>query len=631
MRLRPHRSSAAALVALVASIPAYAVEPARVQADSVSVEADDRVVEAKGHVRVDAEPFHLQSDALTLTRSWRGIEIDGSGKLSFCRCLSFPLALSFRGGAVAPPYDLVLNRVKLELFGLPLFYLPILWIRAPARAGLLMPELAYRGKDGVYGSVGGHLPLTPGSMTEGFDLRVGGYARGGFAAETKLRTQRTNLTVRLDTMRSFTRGDGVSGTGVTVDARGVAGPGIERARPGDARVAWDADMLVGRRALFATTALEAAARPYDRARAEAFVVGRDLAVATGVRTLSTRGTALDQNLTGGPYASVGLRRALGETVLVDGNAEVGVLGQAAAASASYVRGEAGVYVADHAGPLLAELRARVAGSAYHTDSASDALDGAASSEASLGLPLARGFGAGPWPLRHRLEPKVGVRVLGARGADPFGVAAGRGLRAVRGEAAVAEASVLSSMGRLGAHGAWDVEAAGGVVGVSRDTDAAREGRPAARIRHALSFTHAALLAEGAVVGARAEGVAVAAHGRLGRRDGVSLRSRVFAAQGLEPTLARLLVDPLREAPTAYVGRAGVTGGASLRIPFTAWLAVDGGADADLTERTLLGARAGLEIRDRCGCFVVRLAGSQRLGRDGTDVWLAVDLMPAGKI
>ncbi len=617
------------MVAVALPALAHAVEPARVQADSVRIEADDRVVEARGHVRVDAEPFHLQSDALTLTRSWRGIEIDGSGKLSFCRCLSFPLALSFRGGAVAPPYDLVLNRVKLELFGLPLFFLPILWIRAPARAGLLMPELAYRGKDGLYGSVGGHLPLSAGSLTEGIDVRVGGYVRGGFAAETRVRTRRTTLNVRLDTMRTFERGDGVSGAGVTVDARGVAGAG-------DARMAWDADMLIGRRALYATTALESAARPYDRGRAEAFVIGRDVAVAVGVRTLSTRGAGLEQNLTGGPYATASARRALGERVLVDGSAELGVLGQAATPSASYLRGEAGLYVADHAGPLLAELRARAAGSAFHAAaaaSATDALDGAASSEASIGLPLARGFGSGLWPMRHRLEPKLGIRVLTARGRDPFGVAAGRGLRAVRGEAAVAEASVLSSTGRLGTHGAWDLEAAGGIVGVSRAStpSASRDGLPAARIRQALSFTHAALLAEGAVVGAAAEGVAVAAHGRLGRRDGVSLRSRVFAAQGLEPTLARLLVDPLREAPTAYTGRTGVTGGASLRIPFTAWLAAEGGADADLTLRALLGARAGLEIRDRCGCFVVRLSGSQRLGRDGTDVWLAVDLMPAGKI
>jgi hypothetical protein len=431
-------------------------------------------------------------------------------------------------------------------------------------------------------------------------------------------------------MRAFSRGDGVSGSGLTVDARGSLGT--------DARVAWDADMLVGRRALYATTALESAARPYDRGRVEAFVVGRDVAVSTGVRTLSTRGTNLTQSLTGGPFALLGVRRALSENMLFDGSAEVGVLGQATADAASYARAETGLYVADHAGPFLAELRARGAGSAFHTEGATDALDGAASSEASIGIPLARGFGAGPWPIRHRLEPKLGVRVLTAHGADPYGVAAGRGLRVVRGEAGVAEASVLSSMGRLGTHGAWDLEVAGGLVGTrpeigSMTSGSRAEARPAVRARQALSFTYAALLAEGALaVGPQGgEGAAVAAHGRLGRRDGVSLRTRLFAAQGMEPTLARLLVDPLREAPTAYVGRDGVTGGASLRVPFTAWLAVDGGADSDLTERTLLGARAGLEIRDRCGCFVVRLAGSQRLGRAGTDVWLAVDLMPAGKI
>lgn len=602
------------------------------QADSVSIEADDRVVEAKGHVRVDAEPFHLQSDALTLTRSWRGIEIDGAGKLSFCRCLSFPLALSFRGGAVGPPYDLVLNRVKLELFRVPLFYLPVLWIRSPGRAGMLLPELAYRGHDSLYGSVGAHVPLVPGSLTEGLDVRVGGYTRGGFASEARLRTQRSNLAVRFDHMRAFDRpSDGVAGTGVSLDARGHVGDSV--------RLAWDGDMLIGRRALYMTTALESAARPFDRGRAEASVVGRDLAVSTGVRTLTTRGSGLERDLTGGPYALAAFRRALTGSTLVDASAELGLLGRADARSASYARAESGLYVAEHAGPILAELRARGAGSAFSMGESSDALlDAAASSEASLGVPLARGFGAGPWPMRHRLEPKVGVRLLTARGADRYGVAAGRGLRAVQGEAAVAEASLLSSMGRLGSRGAWDVELAAGLVG-ARDLTAPGSGiddaRSAARLRQALSLRYAALVAEGALVGPSTRGgeggAALAAHGRLGARDGVSLRPRLFAAHAIEPTLARLLVDPLREAPTAYVGREGVTGGAALRVPFTPWLAIDGGADVDLTERTLLGARAGLELRDRCGCFVVRLAGSQRIGRAGTDVWLAVDLMPAGKI
>lgn len=617
------------LALLASSRAAWAVEPASVQADTVSIAADDRVVEAVGNVRVDAEPFHLQSDALTLTRSWRGIEIEGSGKLSFCRCLSFPLALSFRDGAVGPPYDLVLNRVKLELFGAPLFYLPILWIRSPGRTGLLMPELAYRGRDGVYGSLGLHVPLSAGSLTEGLDVRVGGYARGGFASEARVRTEHTHLLVRLDSMRAFdTPSTGVAGTGLSVDARGSVGDG--------ARVGWNADMLIGRRALFSTTALEAAARPFDRGRAEAAWVGRELALATGVRTLSTRGAGLDRDLTGGPYAQLGLRRAWFGSMLFDAIGEAGVLGRADAATLSYVRGEGGVFVSEHAGPFLAELRARGAGSGSSRGAGSGNawLDGAASSEVSVGVPLARGFGTPAWPLRHRLEPKIGLRVLGARGDDALGVAAGRGLRAVRGEAAVAEASLLSSLGRLGSRGAWDFELAAGAVGTLSGTESSTQS--VLRARQVLSFRYAALIAEGAVAGPSTgggadRGAAIAAHGRLGARDRVSLRTRLFAETGLSPVAARLLVDPLREAPTAYVGREGVTGGAALRVPFTPWLAADGGADMDLSEHRLLGARAGIELRDRCGCFVVRLAGSQRLGRAGTDVWLSVDLMPAGKI
>ena len=43
-----------------------------------------------------------------------------------------------------------------------------------------------------------------------------------------------------------------------------------------------------------------------------------------------------------------------------------------------------------------------------------------------------------------------------------------------------------------------------------------------------------------------------------------------------------------------------------------------------TRRELVAARAGLELRDRCGCLTLRVMGSHRIGRDGVDVWVALD-------
>ncbi|MCW5831780.1 MAG: hypothetical protein KIS78_04925 [Labilithrix sp.] len=48
-----------------------------------------------------------------------------------------------------------------------------------------------------------------------------------------------------------------------------------------------------------------------------------------------------------------------------------------------------------------------------------------------------------------------------------------------------------------------------------------------------------------------------------------------------------------------------------------------GVDADATTRELVGARA-VELRDRCRCVTLRANGSQRVGRDGVDVWITFD-------
>jgi hypothetical protein len=69
---------------------------------------------------------------------------------------------------------------------------------------------------------------------------------------------------------------------------------------------------------------------------------------------------------------------------------------------------------------------------------------------------------------------------------------------------------------------------------------------------------------------------------------------------------------------------GTTGGAGLVVPWAHAVATSVGADGDFTHRELVAARAGVELRDRCGCVTLRVMGAHRLGREGVDVWLALD-------
>ena len=208
----------------------------------------------EGDVRVDSPPFHLRSEHVRLRRSGGGpLELEGEGTLGFCPCLGTPLAVTFQGAKIAPPGDLFLERPVLSFFGVPVLWLPAFWLRAPSRPGLLPPDLAYRATDGLYTGFGGHLPWHAGQSA--LDLRGGVYTRGGGTVDARFFGPTSRTHVRLDHLQT---------TGVFVDARGYQASQA----PTSTELSWDVDAVRGSRALAATTRLDEAAKPWDRAAAE---------------------------------------------------------------------------------------------------------------------------------------------------------------------------------------------------------------------------------------------------------------------------------------------------------------------------------------------------------------------------
>src|SRR5512135_3796522 len=120
------------------------------RADDVSFDARERSLELSGDVRVDAAPFHLRSDRIRLTRTRYGVEVDGKGSLAFCPCLGTPLTVDFDHAIVAPPGDLILTAPTLRVYGAPILHLPYFWLRSDEKFGILPPDIAYRGQDGVF-------------------------------------------------------------------------------------------------------------------------------------------------------------------------------------------------------------------------------------------------------------------------------------------------------------------------------------------------------------------------------------------------------------------------------------------------------------------------------------------------
>lgn len=593
--------SFAALAVLVAK--AASAQELDVHADDVQVDARERELDLKGHVRADLPPFHLSADALHLRRSAYGVVVSGDGRLAFCPCLGTPLAVAFSEATVAPPADLFLKNARLEVFGLPIFWLPWFWLRAPSRVGLLPPDLQYRASDGLYLGGGVHLPWKSRGENVSLDLRGGGYFLGGAVADAELRTATSTAKVRWDHL---------DGDGIKVDARGTAGPS-------SARLAWDVDALRGARATRATTPLEPAARAYDVASVEAQHIGV-VAVALGYRAVSARGQDPFVVEASGPTASMSAGAALGPVTL-DGIADAGLARLPGGVTLSFARADVGGEIAGHVGPIAVRDRVRAAGVAL-AGSAGSGAGGTATTRLTLGLPLVRAFaGAEPAdPLRHRIEPFVAGFGAVASGDRALGVLPGRGASLLEDGATVgAEAGVSTALGRWAANQAGEGSAS---VGALADATGIH---PVAR--WTLAATSRVLGA--AVDGAHALGTgdALGFRLRLGAMDRWGLRVHGTWRRGDDPIAARAIADTVVSAPLGFVASDGFSGGVAASIPWAKFLATRGGVDWDFTAQRLLGAWGTLELRDGCGCVRVRVTGAHRLGREGLDVWLSIDFAP----
>jgi hypothetical protein len=596
--------------------PAVRSDAADVHANEVVLDARTREMLLRGDVRVDAPPFHLKSDALRVQRDARGaLDVEGRGRLTFCPCLGSPLAIRFEGATVAPPGDLILRSPTLEVLGAPVLWAPYFWLRSPGKPGILPPDVAYRGADGMFLGEGVHLPWARDDASHGLDVRAGGYFEGGTAIDATMGTASTSTRVAWDHLR---------GDGLTLDARGVV-------ESHDATLAWDGDAIRGGRGVRATTDLEAASRVYDRGRAEtAWTIADGWTFATTLRSTTLRGGDLLDLGARGPGASLRNAGALGGAGAYDVAVEGGAIAEPGR-SVTYARGEAGSLLADRWGAAAVSLALRAAGDAVadgeHVGDSRSGSDGAASARVRVAVPFARAFASDgvndPWI--HRVEPSIGAALLATHGADLLGVMPGRGLGAVRGDAWVADAALASEQGRWGARVGSEVAISGGALGSLDDGSSPRfvgRGRAALTSR---PFALSAEAARVAPVGNAGGGGAMVARVRVGAVDGIHLTLLAAERDGIDPVAARALTDAPVEPSGGFLASSGWTVGARARIPWTSWLATTGGADGDLTAQVLVAARGGIELRDHCGCLVVRANGAHRIGRDGVDVWVTIDL------
>jgi hypothetical protein len=587
--------------------------PVAFGADEVSVDTRSRALDARGNVHVDLPPFHLQARALQLRRGPLGVEVDGDGEVAFCPCLGTPLAVRFRRATLFPPHDLVLHDPVLEVFGVPVAWLPAFWLRSPAKPGLLPPDVAWRGSDGFFAGGGLHLPLAAGDLERGLDLRAGGYAEGGAAVEGTLRTQGSTTTVGVDVLRSD--------AGLRATATGATSGGAL----GDAETAtWSLDALRGARAVRATTDVDAASRPFDRLAAAVTWEPQGWIVSSGVRAVALRGGSVDDLGAIGPVFTIRRADALGHAGAGDLALEGGQVAVSGQAATTFARAEGGALLVAPAGPATAAVAVRATGALADDGSRGDA-SGAAQARASIAVPLVRAFHdddtVDPWV--HVTEPRLEVAALATHAGDVLPPT--RGMTAPDGTAAVAAAGWSNTLGRWGSRGAADVDLVAGVV------QSGSSVVPALRARVATSGRWWALAGDVArLQPSQGASGALGARARLGAADGLNLAVHAEERDGVDPVLSRLLLDAPLEPASGFFAAAGWTGGAGVGVPVGTRVTLRAAADGDAETRTLVAALGALELHDPCGCVVVRATVAHRVGRDGVDAWVSVDLPVASR-
>ncbi len=554
----------------------------------------------RGNVVVTYERFRLTSPELSLRRTARGIEVTGPGEVVFCPCPDPPVSVAFQGGVVGPPADLLLRQ-------------PWFWLRAPSRPGVLPPNVAWRGGDGLLMGDGVHIPWKDGTDFDELDVTASGYLQGGVELTARLRTPRSTNRLRWDHLRSDL---------LAMDAHG-AYPQTETGT-----IAWDIDAVRGPRARPGTLSLDEAARAYDRAAAETIIrPSNAVLVGAGIRGVGARGgMGPSERPTWGPRASVGLGGAVGSVGAWDALSTVTVLDDSDLGPTNLGRSEAGFELSARPSIFVARLGIRETVTVADAATTS-ALDAVGVARLEVGTPFARAYPDDDAPVVHVVEPRLRGGIMAARTTGAYWSATGRPVALMTGEVAMASAGLRTAWGRLLGHAGASLEAdMGGVAAV--DGGRLVEPAPVARARAAWSARY---LGAGGELGARlgtARGQVLVGSARLGEQDGWHFVAKTAGRSGIEPLVARALAAPSAQEPSGgWLSDEGWTVGAELSGKFARSVCARVSAEEDLTSRTLLQVRGSLGYAHPCRCLSVDAFAGKRLGRDGIDVWIAIDLAP----
>jgi hypothetical protein len=375
--------------------------------------------------------------------------------------------------------------------------------------------------------------------------------------------------------------------------------------------------------------LDEAARAYDRAAGEAMFRPSDASiVGAGVRAIGARGgSGPSERPAWGPRATLGVGGAIGSAGAWDGLATATVLDDAVLGTTNLARTEAGIELAARPSIFVTRLAVREATTAADAGTLA-ALDALGSARFEVSAPFARAFEGGePSPLVHVIEPRLGAAIIAARTSGAYWSATGRPVALASGETAMASAGFRTAWGRLLGHSGGSLEADVGGVATVDPRETVDPGL-VARGRTAWSSRFLGWGAEAASLLQNPRGRLFIGKARLGEEDAWHVTMKAAARAGLEPLIARTLASPsAREPSGGWLAAEGWSGGAEIGARLTRSIGATLSAQEDFTNRTLLEAHGSIGYAHPCRCISVDGFAGKRLGREGIDVWVSIDLAP----
>ena len=177
------------------------------------------------------------------------------------------------------------------------------------------------------------------------------------------------------------------------------------------------------------------------------------------------------------------------------------------------------------------------------------------------------------------------------------------------------------------HSGGSIEVDAGGVAPLDDAGAARTD-PVLRARTAWSSRFVGWGAEAAALLSEPRGRVFVGKARLGEQDGWHLAVKAAGRVGIEPLIARALAAPSAKEPSGgWLAAEGWSGSVEAKAKLTRSVGVTVSAEEDLTSRTLLDLHGFIGYAHPCRCISVDGFAGKRLGRDGIDVWVSIDLAP----